>query len=180
MASLIHGGKERKKGMISAAVVALLVIASLIVLKPLREDMIDTAAEFMQIMSGDNNLLAGNGRWGIWQYVADYIHDSPIWGYGCEGIAEIMRDYTFTTNPHNEPLTYAAFFGIPAAAFYCMAVLLSVFKGFRNSRELPEKQTAAYASIAYFISSLFGVAFFYTAPFMFMFLGMSSEGKGNR
>ena len=175
IASIIRGGSERKKALISAVTIIFLAAAALILLKPLREDLIETGGEFMQIISGDNNIYAGNGRWGIWQYVIDYIKDAPVWGYGCEGIAAIMKDYTLTTSPHNEPLTYAAFFGIPAAVLYCLAVLTSVIKGFKNGKEWPEKQIAAFASTAYFCSSLFGVAFFYTAPFMFIFLGMSSE-----
>ena len=157
---------------------AVLVIGSasaLAFLRPLREDVIQTAAEFIQIISGDNNINAGNGRWGIWQYVAEYIADYPVWGYGCEGIAEIMKSYTLTTSPHNEPLTYAAFFGIPAALFYCAAVITAIIKGVRSGRQ--ESRIAAYALLGYFVSSIFGLAFFYTTPFEFIFIGMASERR---
>ena len=176
-ASIIRGGIKRKKALFTVTAILVLAAVGLTVLKDFREDLAETATEFIQILSGENNIYAGNGRWGIWQYVADYIKDSPYWGYGCEGIAEIMRDYTLTTSPHNEPLTYAAFFGIPAAVFYCAAVFTSIIKGFRQSEQGAEKTIAAFAAMAYFISSLFGVAFFYTAPFMFVFLGLSSEKK---
>ena len=137
--------------------------------------MIQTASEFLQIISGDNNIYAGNGRWGIWQYVAEYIADYPVWGYGCEGIADIMKDYTLTTSPHNEPLTYAVFFGIPAAVFYCAAVITAVIKGIRNGRHDPVNRIAAYAVLGYFLSSIFGLAFFYTTPFEFVFLGLAAH-----
>ncbi len=172
--SVIQGGSRRRKALIIAAAVLILGGAGLLILKSFRDDILETASEFMAIMSGENDIYAGNGRWGIWQYVADYIKDAPGWGYGCEGIAEIMKDYTLTSSPHNEPLTYAVFFGIPAAAFYCAGVITSVIKGLKNNNRV-ERHIAAYAALAYFISSLFGLAMFYTAPFLFIFLGLSSN-----
>lgn len=177
IASLVHGGLRRKKALVIAVTVIVLGSAALAVLKSFREDVFETIAEAMTILSGTNDIHAGNGRWGIWQYVADYIKVEPVWGYGCEGIAEIMKDYTLTTSPHNELLTYAAFFGIPASVFYFAAVAVSIAKGLksRNDDGRAERAIAAYAAIAYLVSSLFGLAVFYTAPFMFIFLGLSSE-----
>ena len=97
-----------------------------------------------------------------------------MWGYGCEGIADMMKGYTLTSSPHNEPLTYAAFFGIPAALLYCAAVLTSVIKGLKTNQCDDACRTAAFAALGYFVSSIFGVAMFYTAPFLFIFLGLSS------
>ena len=176
IAALVHGGLRRKKALVIAVTVIVLGSAALAVLKSFREDVLETIAEAMTILSGTNDIYAGNGRWGIWQYVADYIKVEPVWGYGCEGIAEIMKDYTLTTSPHNELLTYAAFFGIPASVFYFAAVAVSIAKGLkkRNSDSGAERAIAAYAAMAYFVSSLFGLAVFYTAPFMFIFLGLSA------
>lgn len=172
--SAVLKGTERRRAVIMMGAIILGAAAAIVIIRPLREDLIQTAGEFVQVLSGDNNIYAGNGRWGIWQYVAEYVADYPWWGYGCEGIAEIMKSYTLTTSPHNEPLTYAAFFGIPAAVFYCAGVITCIVKGLKNSGNLPENRIAAYAAMGYFISSLFGLAVFYTAPFMFVFLGLSS------
>lgn len=168
-------GDAGRRALSLLAVLAIAAAAALVLVRPLREDMIQTASEFLQIISGDNNIYAGNGRWGIWQYVAEYIADYPVWGYGCEGIADIMKDYTLTTSPHNEPLTYAVFFGIPAAVFYCAAVITAVIKGIRNRRHDPVNGIAAYAVLGYFLSSIFGLAFFYTTPFEFIFLGLAAH-----
>ena len=173
--SVAGKGDTKQRALIMTAVFVLASVSALALIKPLRADIIQTAAEFMQIISGDNNIYAGNGRWGIWQYVAEYIADYPVWGYGCEGIAEIMKSYTLTTSPHNEPLTYAAFFGIPAALFYCAAVITTIIKGIRSGRQ--ESRIAAYALLGYFVSSIFGLAFFYTTPFEFIFIGMASERR---
>jgi O-antigen ligase len=173
--SAVGKGDEGRRALIMLAAMLLAAAAALALIRPLREDIMQMAAEFMQIVSGDNNIYAGNGRWGIWQYVAEYIADYPIWGYGCEGIADIMKSYTLTTSPHNEPLTYAAFFGIPAAVLYCAGVITAVIKGIRNGRHDPDSRIAAYAAMGYFISSIFGLAFFYTTPFEFVFLGLASQ-----
>lgn len=175
--SVIHGGSHRKKALVMAACIAAVSAGMLILSSQLRADIAQTIGEFKQIISGDNNIHAGNGRWGIWQYVAGYITDHPWWGYGCEGIAELMKDYTLTTNPHNEPLTYAAFFGIPAAAFYCAGVLASFIKGIRTKGGCSTCLIASFSVMAYFLSSLFGVAMFYTAPYLFILMGMASEGR---
>lgn len=173
--SVIGGGSQRKKSLMMLLLIAAVSFAALFISSRLRADVAQTIEEFIQIVSGDNNIYAGNGRWGIWQYVAGYISDYPMWGYGCEGIAEIMKDYTLTTNPHNEPLTYAVFFGIPAAVFYCAGVLTAVIKGIRSKAGSSFSRIAAFGALAYFISSCFGVAMFYTAPYLFLLLGMASD-----
>lgn len=173
VSSLIRGGGVKRRALIMSAALVITSAAALLMVRSLRNDIMQTAAEFMQIIGGDNNIYAGNGRWGIWQYVAEYIKAYPWLGYGCEGIAEIMRDYTLTTSPHNEPLTYAAFFGIPASVFYCLGVMTAFIKGMKAGKEETENIIAAYTVLAYFVSSLFGLAVFYTVPFMFLFMGIS-------
>ena len=175
--SVLQGDTKRKKALLMTACIAVVSVCMLIISSQLREDIAQTILEFRQIISGNNNIYAGNGRWGIWQYVASYIADYPWWGYGCEGIAEIMKDYTLTTNPHNEPLTYAAFFGIPAAVFYCAGVFAAVIKGLRAKEDSGTCIIAAFGALAYFLSSLFGVAMFYTAPYLFLLMGMASGNK---
>lgn len=176
--SVFRGNPHRKKACVLMAFIAVTAAGSVLVSSSLRADMVQTVNEFAQIVTGDNNIYAGNGRWGIWQYVAGYIADYPIWGYGCEGIADVMKDYTLTTNPHNEPLTYAAFFGIPAAVFYCAGVITAVIKGLKADRNSGIEVIAAFGAFSYFVSSVFGVAMFYTAPYMFILIGMASDNRG--
>lgn len=176
LVSVIQGDTQRNKALVMAVCIAVVSACMLVISSQLRADIVQTFMEFRQITSGDNNIYAGNGRWGIWQYVASYIADYPWWGYGCEGIAEIMKDYTLTTNPHNEPLTYAAFFGIPAAVFYCAGVIAAVIKGLR-ANESRACMIASFGAMAYFLSSLFGVAMFYTAPYLFILMGIAAGDK---
>lgn len=172
--SVIRGETQRKRALFMTLCIAVLSAFMLIINSQLREDVAQTVLEFRQITTGFNNIYAGNGRWGVWQYVASYIADYPWWGYGCEAIAEIMKDYTLITNPHSEPLTYAAFFGIPAAFFYCAGVIASVINGLKTEGNNRTCMIAAFGVFAYFLSSLFGVAMFYTAPYLFLLMGMAS------
>ena len=114
---------------------------------------------------------AGHNRWGLWSVTAGYISDRPLLGYGCEGISAMLEAATGRGAAHNELLSFAAFFGVPAAACYLLGVLAafkrSVSKQIRLGGRLPFLMAAA----GYFISSFAGVSMFYTTPFFFLFLG---------
>jgi len=119
--------------------------------------------------TGDES--AGHNRWLLWQITMEHIASRPFLGYGCEGLSETLMDLTGRANPHNEILTYAAYFGIPAALLYAAGVLITVINGIRSGEHA--SMTAAFAAAAYFISSMFGVSMFYTTPFLFVLLGLS-------
>ncbi len=149
------------------------IIATTLIMSPvLRKDVAEILFEFRELASGVNDIHAGNGRWGIWQFVLDLIALKPLLGYGCEGIRVPLRIYTLTESPHNEVLTYAVYFGIPAAIAYTAGVITSIIKVMRKRSSDNACIIATFAAVAYFISSLVGVAFFYTAPFFFAMLGL--------
>lgn len=157
----------------SMIVIPFVIIAAGLILSPaLRRDVSEILFEFRELASGVNDIHAGNGRWGIWQFVLDLIALKPLLGYGCEGIRVPLRLYTLTESPHNEVLTYAVYFGIPAAIAYTAGVITSIIKVVRKRNADDECIIAVFAATAYFISSLLGVAFFYTAPFLFAMLGL--------
>ena len=151
--------------------------------KALRDDLILLADEFIAILRGGDTTYAGHGRWQLWKITADYISDEPLFGYGCEGLADTLYDYTGIANPHCEPLTYAASFGIPAALIYTAGCLSAVIAGLKKHRTAEtdadnteySRVIAAFASLGYFVSSLFGVAIFYTAPFLYILMGLASS-----
>ena len=95
-------------------------------------------------------------------------------------MADRMMNDIGISNPHNELLTYALFFGVPAAVCYTVAVLMIFLRHLVSGAwKDPYALMAFSAALAYFISSFFGVAMFYTTPFFFIMLGYSS-GKGKR
>lgn len=161
-------------------VVAVSAVLALVLSSRFRYDLVKMYEELTGLLNGNNNIYAGNGRWGLWQFTVIYIKDRPVWGYGCEGITEMLNTLTRIPNPHNEILTYAAYFGIPAALFYTAALIMMLAKGIRAGADSCPVLIATFAALGYFVSSLFGVAVFYTAPFLFVFLGIGcSEGNRN-
>jgi O-antigen ligase len=169
-----------------AAILAAAFIAGAVFLvaasEALRDDLVLLMKEVFEILRGGDTTFAGHGRWQLWKITADYISDEPLCGYGCEGIRDILYDYTEISSPHNEPLTYAAFFGIPAAVLYTAGCLSAIISGLRrrSSVDSQDKQEhsrviAAFAALGYLISSLFGVAMFYTVPYLFIFMGLAAS-----
>lgn len=163
----------RRLGILLGCFAALL-LPGLLAFAPLRSEFADLALSFHQILSGVDASSAGHNRWMLWGITCDLISQRPLFGYGCEGISDILMSQTGRANPHNEVLTYAAFFGIPGAVFYLLG-LVSVFAMWLRCKiwRDPFALTAALAALGYFLSSLFGVPMFYTAPFFFVFLGLS-------
>ena len=139
----------------------------------LRDDLILLVKEVIEILRGGDTTYAGHGRWRLWKITVDYLLDEPFFGYGCEGISETLYDYVEISSPHNEPLAYAAFFGIPAAILYVTGCISSIVKGLRSGDTDNSRVIAAFAAMGYLISSVFGVAMFYTAPYLFILIGLS-------
>ena len=113
---------------------------------------------------------AGSYRWVLWKGTVEHLVESPWTGFGVEGL---LNTYGVGT-PHNEFLQYAAFFGIPVSLLYiagCSTVLLRVFK----SSKTMDKTTMIcfFVCIGYLASSFFGVAIYYTTPFIYVFLGLT-------
>lgn len=125
------------------------------------------------ILAGDAKGSEGHNRIKIWRRTWGYITEKPIFGYGCEGISDRLYIGTGISNPHNELLTYAAYYGIPAAILYLLGVV-SVFANYlrKNTAEAGQK-IACMAAAGYFISSMTGVAMFYLTPLFFVLLGIS-------
>ncbi len=125
---------------------------------------------------------AGTGRWTLWTHTVQYISEKPIWGWGVEGISERldMETHGVNTRSHCEFLTYAAFFGIPAALLYISACAYVVIDRLRKlSTTRPGAYAALIAGCAYLASSVFGNTMYYTTPFVYLLLGITfSESFG--
>lgn len=169
---------ERKKVLVLVLLFAAGAAATLSISSNFRNDLVRVFDESSEIASGTNNIYAGNGRWGLWQFTLIYISEKPLFGFGCEGITERLYELTKIPNPHNELLTYAAYFGIPAAILYSSGVLVKMFRTLKASDLLSVNTIAAFAALGYFVSSMFGVAMFYTTPLFFVMLGLSSANNG--
>lgn len=157
------------------AVFIVLGFAGLIFYRGLSQELSTLLGDLQAIIAGSADAgSAGHNRWMLWSVTAEYISQRPLFGYGCEGISDLLMDATGRANPHNELLSWAAFFGIPAAIFYLFSILSASAFWIKNKvwNDAPAS-CAALGACGYFISSLFGVPMFYTLPFFFVFLGLS-------
>lgn len=189
LVALIRRNEGLKRAWVLAGLFSAGVAAALIVSGQLRTELVYTMREAVDILKGNGSPVMGHGRWELWQLTAGYISERPLFGYGCEGINEMLYEDTAggvnpVSNAHCEPLTYAAFYGIPAALLYTAGCISAMIKGLRAVKRDAASGSmdaciciAAYAAAGYFISSLFGVEMFYTAPFFFILLGIACNGR---
>lgn len=113
---------------------------------------------------------AGSGRWALWKATVKYIPEHPFVGFGVEGLLNAHHVGT----PHNEFLQYAAFFGIPVAVLYTAACTIALARVWINRAKMsPMTMVCFFTAIGYLVNSLFGVAIYYTTPFLFIFLGLA-------
>lgn len=113
---------------------------------------------------------AGSGRWRLWKRTVSHLDESPWLGFGVEGL---LNTYHVGT-PHNEFLQYAEFFGIPAALLYIIACSMVLLRGLKHCKTMTNTTMICFfVSIGYLASSFFGVAIYYTTPFIYLFLGLT-------
>ena len=121
---------------------------------------------------------AGMGRIKIWKTTIQYIKEKPLFGWGIEGTDQMLMRATGSSRPHNEYLTYAVFFGIPAMIFYLCGVMSVFFHNLKYKNELSKIEiTCMITAFAYLVSAFFGNIKSYTAPLLFIFLGMAYHIK---
>lgn len=181
--ALIKLPKSRWRAVSVASLIIAIPLAGGILLNAQFDNFVVLIHDIGKILSGSADAgSAGTNRWGQWVTAVKYIQEKPLLGYGCEGMAARMMSEIHISNPHNELLTYALFFGVPAAVCYTVAVLMIFLRHLVSGAwRDPYALMAFAAALAYFISSLFGVAMFYTTPFFFIMLGYSSgTGKKQR
>lgn len=167
--------KKHIKKLTTVAVVLAIAFAVAILISPeLRKEFTGLAADLAAITSNTAEGSAGHRRLQMWRLTAGWIKEKPLLGYGCEGIAFMLYDAMKVSNPHCEVLTYAAYYGIPAAILYTAGVVAVIGASIRRiSTNDAQQKAACMAAAGYFVSSFVGVGMFYTLPFFFMFLGLS-------
>ena len=128
--------------------------------------------------AGETAQYAGTGRWLLWKLTVGAILEKPVFGWGTEGIRVMLAENSIDGNnrPHNEYLQYAVFYGIPAGLVYIFAIVSIYRKAVKKIAELsPSTVVALLGACAYLISACFGNTMFYTAPFLFILLGMGFQ-----
>ena len=113
---------------------------------------------------------AGSSRWKLWKGTVEHMDESPFLGFGVEGL---LNTYGVGT-PHNEFLQYAEFFGIQTSLLYIIACAVILLRVLFNSKRMDKTTMISFfVCIGYLASSFFGVAIYYTTPFIYIFLGLT-------
>ena len=118
---------------------------------------------------------AGSGRWKIWRLTVKHIIERPVFGNGIEGLLAIITlEGSKTGSPHNEFLEYSAFFGVPAGIAYISGCFSVFLHGLKYKKELNSfSLVCLVGGFSYLVSSFFGVCFYYTVSYPFIFLGLA-------
>ena len=142
----------------------------------------DSVASSFSNMATDIHNIAENNdapmdstrvRWTLWKESVQCISERPFFGFGTDGIEDRLRDLTGEERSHNEYLQYTAFYGIPAALCYLAGIMAVFIHGLKNKAKLDKYAIISLAAaFAYCFSAFFGVSRTYTAPYLFIFLGL--------
>lgn len=172
---LLKDAEHRKKAVGLGAVIVLGAIGGMM-MPAVRDSVVVLISDVSAILNGTATGHEGSGRLNLWLTTISYIKEKPLFGFGCEGITYRLLEATGLGDAHCEPLTFAAYYGIPGMLLYLAGVIAAAVSYFRNRAELPSYCRIAFiAAAGYFISSLFGVPMFNTAPFFYIFMGLAAE-----
>lgn len=125
-----------------------------------------------KLIENENVDSIGTLRFSLWKYYGKMIPEHPIFGLGPDQEPVGYETYVISDRPANEYLYHAVFHGIPALIFYLGFLISLAVYGFKHIKELsPSAMIAAGCVITYCISAFFGNAIYYTACYLFLFLG---------
>lgn len=120
----------------------------------------------------------GTNRFLLWRYYGKMIPEHPFLGLGPDQTPPGHENVSFSDRPANEYLYYAVFHGIPSLIFYLGFLVSLAVYSFKNIKKLsPSAMIAAGCVITYCISAFFGNVVYYTACYLFLFLGFLIPGN---
>ena len=120
----------------------------------------------------------GTNRFLLWRYYGKMIPEHPFLGLGPDQTPPGHENVSFSDRPANEYLYYAVFHGIPSLIFYLGFLVCLAVYSFKNIKKLsPSAMIAAGCVITYCISAFFGNVVYYTACYLFLFLGFLIPGN---
>ncbi len=117
---------------------------------------------------------AGTERMLLWRQTVERILQRPIFGFGPEGFYGVNA-LSEGKSPHNEYLQLAGYLGIPALILYICALLSLARCQWRRLKTLdPLVLAVSGCTVGYLFSACFGNPVYNTAPFFWMFLGLTT------
>lgn len=131
---------------------------------------------FNIITNAEEAKYAGTGRMTLWKDTLERIGERPFLGFGPMGFYW-ANQITNNDSTHNEYLQITAFLGTPGILLYLSALVTLFIHHWKKIRELsPMTMTAAGMAVVYLISACFGNPVFNTAPYLWIFLGLTASG----
>lgn len=173
-------GKFKAVSLLPIAVIALAIAFGMLTSEPIRSSL---SANNTQIASDASTLTdepvtteasTGTARLKMWAYSAAYIVENPFFGHGSDATGERLEiESNISDRCHNEYINYTISFGIPAVIFYICAVFAVYLRGLQHRRELSDINLIGLCSaLPYLISALVGNTMYYSAPYLFIMLGL--------
>lgn len=139
-------------------------------------NILQTANDSQAIVHGreEAEFSTGVSRMILWEMGMDYIIEKPLTGHGADVTGEEMETLSNDSDRcHCEYMNYAISFGIPAVLLYIAAVFAVYLRGLLVKRRLTDINLIGLgAAMFYLISAVVGNTMYYTAPFLFILLGM--------
>ncbi len=142
---------------------------------------IQTANDSQAVVHGkeEAEFTTGVSRMILWELGADYISEKWLTGHGADVTGEEMHTLTNDSDRcHCEYMNYAISFGVPATLLYVAAVFAVYLRGLMAKKKLTDINLVGLgAAMFYLVSAAVGNTMFYTAPFLFILLGMGYVSK---
>ena len=139
-------------------------------------NLLQTANDSQAIVHGkeEAEFSTGVSRMILWEMGVDYIIEKPLTGHGADVTGDEMQNLSNDSDRcHCEYMNYAISFGIPAVLLYISAVFAVYLRGLLAKGKLTEINLIGLgAAMFYLISAVVGNTMYYTAPFLFILLGM--------
>ncbi len=115
----------------------------------------------------------GIARINLWESTLKYCAEKPIIGHGADVTGPRLEQDSCSDRCHCEFMNYMVSYGIPGAVLYVVGVFMIFLRGLFKRRQLEDMETAALCvAFAYLVSSAVGNSMFYTAPYLFIMLGI--------
>ncbi len=117
----------------------------------------------------------GVSRIVLWENALKLMCEKPIIGHGADVTGDRLLKMTkyYNDRCHCEYLNYAVCFGIPTTIVYIVAVFTVFLRGLFKRQHLCDiNYLGLSGAFAYLVSAVIGNSMFYTAPFLFIMLGL--------
>ncbi len=134
-------------------------------------------------LKGDeHNSSTGIARLVLWEHTINHISEKPLLGHSADKLLTRLEEETgMDGRCHCDYLHYAVCFGIPAAIIYIVAIFLIYLRGLKYKSSLNNTNLIGLCcAIAYLASAMVGSSMFYTAPFLFIMLGLGYYSESDK